>query len=66
MKNIGVIKKVIIIILVSLFCCTCSIGSISYFNAERLLKDNANLASKQTLKESQNGFSAYLNLQHSG
>ena len=60
MKNIGVIEKVVIIFLASLICCACSVGSISYFNAKGLLEDNANLTSKQTLKESQDGFSTYL------
>ena len=60
MKNIGFIKTIILLFLLSLITTIGSISTSTYFVSKKILRDNTQLTSKQTLQESENAFTTYL------
>lgn len=60
MKNIGIIKTIVLLFLLSLVTIASSISLITYVVSKNILQDNTQLTSTQTLKESENAFTIYL------
>ncbi len=60
MKNVGIMKKVLTFFVSSIIISACIIGILTYFTSKTLLKNNTQLASTQTLQESQTGLETYL------
>lgn len=60
MKNVGIMKKVLAFFTLSIVISASIIGTLTYFTSKTLLKNNIQLASAQTLQESQAGFETYL------
>lgn len=60
MKNIGIMKKVLTFFVSSLIVSACIIGILTYYTSKTILENTTQLASQQTLQESQTGFTTYL------
>lgn len=62
MKNISIVRTVILFFVISIICVASTISVSNFFISRSILRDNTQLTSKQTLQESQNGFITYLKL----